>query len=168
MDALNQRLKLKIPLNWLERLYFFPILTGMLITLKHMFRKPYTVPYPEKLPPISPRFRGKHVLKRDELGRERCTACQLCELVCPSHCIHIVPEEVPPSRKHLHPEERYAKVFDIDLLRCIFCGLCEEACPKASIYLEGEFQMAGKTRQELLMHKEDLMEKTGTPIKYVH
>jgi NADH-quinone oxidoreductase subunit I len=168
MDKINQRLKLKVPLNLLERLYVFPIFTGMLITLKHFFHKPVTVSYPEQMPYIGPRFRGRHVLKRNEKGQERCTACQLCELVCPSHCITIKPEEVTESKKHLYPEERYAKKFDIDLLRCIFCGLCEEACPKASIFLEGDFQMAGKTREELILHKEDMMEKAGTPVKYVN
>jgi NADH-quinone oxidoreductase subunit I len=35
----------------------------------------------------------------------------------------------------LYREEKYAEIYEINMLRCIFCGLCEEACPKDAIYL---------------------------------
>jgi NADH-quinone oxidoreductase subunit I len=34
------------------------------------------------------------------------------------------------DEKHLYREEKYAEIYEINMLRCIFCGLCEEACPK--------------------------------------
>jgi NADH-quinone oxidoreductase subunit I len=40
-----------------------------------------------------------------------------------------------PDEKHLYREEKYASIYEINMLRCIFCGLCEEACPKDAIYL---------------------------------
>ena len=39
------------------------------------------------------------------------------------------------SEMHLYREEKYAEIYEINMLRCIFCGLCEEACPKEAIYL---------------------------------
>jgi NADH-quinone oxidoreductase subunit I len=35
----------------------------------------------------------------------------------------------------LYREEKYASIYEINMLRCIFCGLCEDACPKDAIYL---------------------------------
>ena len=43
--------------------------------------------------------------------------------------------ERKPDEKHLYREEKYASIYEINMLRCIFCGLCEEACPKDAIYL---------------------------------
>lgn len=39
--------------------------------------------YPFEKGPISPRFRGEHVLRRYPSGEERCIACKLCEAVSP-------------------------------------------------------------------------------------
>jgi len=61
----------------MERIYLPAIFKGMAITLKHFFRKKVTINYPEQTREFSKVYRGKHVLKRDEEGRERCTACGL-------------------------------------------------------------------------------------------
>jgi ferredoxin len=37
--------------------------------------------YPFEKGPLSPRFRGEHVLRRYPTGEERCIACKLCEAV---------------------------------------------------------------------------------------
>lgn len=34
------------------------------------------------------------------------------------------------GEENLYREEKYAAVYEINMLRCIFCGLCEEACPR--------------------------------------
>ncbi|HEY0092569.1 MAG TPA: 4Fe-4S binding protein, partial [Flavobacterium sp.] len=75
------------------------------------------------------------MLMRDDEGRERCTACGLCALSCPAEAITMVAEERKPDEKHLYREEKYASIYEINMLRCIFCGLCEEACPKEAIFL---------------------------------
>lgn len=123
-----------------------------------------TVEYPEVKKKYSSRFRGMHSMKRDEQGRERCTACFCCMWICPANAIHIEASEVTEDRQHLHPEDKYAKKFEIDLLRCIFCGLCEEACPKGAIYLDGGGEMAADNREDLFLTKERMMEKKGGPI----
>jgi formate hydrogenlyase subunit 6/NADH:ubiquinone oxidoreductase subunit I len=37
--------------------------------------------YPFEKGPLSPRFRGEHLLRRYPSGEERCIACKLCEAV---------------------------------------------------------------------------------------
>src|SRR5690606_29076250 len=118
-----------------ERLYLIQIAQGMWVTLKHLFKRKRTIKYPEQTRVFSPVYRGRHMLMRDEEGRERCTACGLCALSCPAEAITMVAAERKPEEKHLYREEKYASIYEINMLRCIFCGLCEEACPKQAIYL---------------------------------
>ena len=54
------------------------------MTLSAFFREPVTLMYPFEKGPLSPRFRGEHVLRRYPNGEERCIACKLCEAICPA------------------------------------------------------------------------------------
>jgi len=51
---------------------FSELARGLVTTLKHIFRKPVTVAYPEQRLALAPRFRGRHFLVKDEDGLERC------------------------------------------------------------------------------------------------
>ena len=135
-----------------ERLYF-PILTGMRTTFRHMFKKKITVQYPEVKRELRvENYRGVHRLNRDQDGRVACVACFMCETACPAHCIHIVSGESPwPDR------EKYPVQFDIDELRCIYCGMCEEACPVDAIELTPEYDQVARTREEMVYDKEKLL-----------
>lgn len=145
------------PMTWVERIYLWNIFKGMMITLKHFFRKKATIHYPEQRRPFSPVFRGLHILNRDEEGRERCTACGLCAVACPAEAITMEAAERLPSEAHLYREEKYAARYEINMLRCIFCGLCEEACPKDAIYLSETFAPANYQRKGFIYGKEDLL-----------
>jgi len=146
-------------MTFAESLYLPAVAKGLAITLKHFFKKKVTIQYPEVKRYLGPVFRGRHVVKRDEQGRERCTACGLCAVACPAEAISMVAEERKKGEEHLYREEKYAAVYEINMLRCIFCGLCEEACPKQAIYLRhDEFVPVFRSREQVIWGKDMLVE----------
>jgi len=149
-----------------ERIYLPAVLNGMAITLRHFFKKKVTISYPEQIREFSKVYRGQHVLKRDEQGRERCTACGLCAVACPAEAITMVAAERKPGEEHLYREEKYAKVYEINMLRCIFCGDCEEACPKEAIFLTDRIVEAKYKRMPFVYGK-DLLVEPADPHKRV-
>ncbi len=140
-----------------ERLYLPQILEGMKTTLRHLgkslFQRPITLQYPEEKRELRvENYRGVHRLNRDEKDRIACVACFMCSTACPAHCIHIEAGESPwPDR------EKYPVKFDLDELRCIYCGMCEEACPVDAIELTQQYDLVGRTREEMILDKEELL-----------
>lgn len=145
-------------LNWIEKLYLPAIIKGMMITFSHIFKKKATIRYPEQKRPIAEVYRGLHVLKRDEQGRENCTACGLCAVACPAEAITMIAAERKKGEEHLYREEKYAAMYEINMLRCIFCGLCEEACPKDAIYLTNRILPSNYARNTFIYGKDLLVE----------
>ncbi|MBM3329978.1 MAG: NADH-quinone oxidoreductase subunit I [Calditrichaeota bacterium] len=155
-----------------EQIYWIEVLKGVWITHLHFVRNMWghilhafgirtknppaeTFQYPEVRRPIDRRWRGRHRLTVKQNGAMRCTACMLCETICPCDCIHITPGESPDPHVEKFPER-----FDIDILRCCFCGLCAEACPVDAIRMDvHEFDLAGYTR-DIIYTKEFLLGQT--------
>jgi NADH-quinone oxidoreductase subunit I len=160
MESLSNRKKVvsNKEMTFMEKIYLPAILGGMWITFKHLFRKNNTTKYPEEVREFAPVYRGQHVLKRDEQGRENCTACGLCAVACPAEAITMVAEERRKGEENLYREEKYASSYEINMLRCIFCGLCEEACPKEAIFLTDRIVPSSFERDEFIFGKDKLVE----------
>lgn len=154
----RSKLVVKKEMTFLEKIYLPAILGGIVITLKHLFRRSSTVRYPEKTREISQVWRGQHVLKRDDKGAERCTACGLCAVACPAEAITMTAAERNKGEENLYREEKYASTYEINMLRCIFCGLCEEACPKEAIFLTDRILPTDYSRNEFIFGKDKLVE----------
>src|SRR6201986_2558494 len=146
------------PLTLAEKAYLPAILRGLSITMSHFFKKPVTIAYPEERREYSENFRGMHSLKRDENGKERCTACGLCALSCPAEAITMTGAERQKGEEHLYREEKYAAFYEIKMLRCIFCGLFRETCPKEAIYLDGPHVTSDYLRKDFIYGKDKLVE----------
>ena len=137
------------------------IAKGMIITGKEMFQPSIVENYPDGPGPLKgakfqERFRGMHVLQRDENGLEKCVACFLCAAACPANCIYIEAAD-NTAEKRISSSERYAKVYNIDYNRCIFCGYCVEACPTDAITHGHGFELASLNATGMVMRKEDML-----------
>jgi len=140
------------------------IAKGMSITFGEMFQPTTVENYPDGKGPLrgavfQERFRGMHVLQRDEDGLEKCVACFLCAAACPANCIYIEAAE-NSEEKRISSAERYAEVYNIDYSRCIFCGYCVEACPVDAITHGHGFELANYNATNLVYRKEQLLSIT--------
>jgi NADH-quinone oxidoreductase subunit I len=82
----------------------------------------------------------------------------LCAVACPAEAITMTAAERKKGEETLYREEKYAAVYEINMLRCIFCGLCEEACPKEAIFLTDEIVKTSYERKDFIYGKDKLVE----------
>ncbi len=134
----------------LKSYFLLELLKGLFLTGRVLFRKKFTVQYPEEKAPQGHRFRGLHALRRYPNGEERCIACKLCEAVCPALAITIESDAREDGT-------RRTTRYDIDLLKCIYCGFCEESCPVDAIVETRIYEYHGEKRGDLLMTKDMLL-----------
>ena len=136
---------------------FVILYKGFKVTFITMFKKPTTENYPAEPVHFQARYRGIHVLHRDENGLEKCVGCFLCAAACPANCIYIEAAENTDVNR-ISAGERYASVYNIDYSRCIFCGYCVEACPTDAITHGHGFELAPYNLNELIYRKEKLLQ----------
>ena len=122
------------------------IARGMVVTLKHLFRRPVTTQYPEERLTVSRRIRGNELI----WDKERCTGCATCAKSCPQGAIRIV---TSPGEENDYIVEE----FRVDSGYCIFCGLCVESCPYEALFMGYIYERARYRRRELVLSKEELL-----------
>ena len=134
---------------------FFDPVAGFGVTFRTMFRKTFTIDYPNGPRVTAPRFHGRHQLNRWPDGLEKCVGCELCPGLPGRRdlCRRGAEHRGGP----LLPGERYGRVYQINYLRCILCGLCIEACPTRALTMTNEFELADDTREKLIYEKSDLL-----------
>lgn len=91
-----------------------------------------TMGYPDSPAPALPDRHGG-ALKVD--ARKCADGCQLCVGVCPTKAI-----TRPPN-----------KPVALDLGRCLFCAACVEVCPPKAITQTGDYGMAARHREDLVL-----------------
>ncbi len=89
-----------------------------------------TLAFPDGEPALPDRFRG-----RPALDTAKCReGCRACVEACPTHAL---------SNDGSGPA--------LDLGRCLFCSDCVEACPEGALAYSGEYRMATRAREDLLL-----------------
>jgi len=122
------------------------LLKGMVVTLRQLFSKPCTIQYPEERLEWPERTRGRLVMPRDaETGKHRCTACLMCQRICPNGSIEIKVKSVAGNKREL---DDYLHHLD----RCTFCGLCVEVCPFDALRMSHEHELATLDKADLKRH----------------
>src|SRR5260370_36366815 len=132
------------------------IAKGMSVTFKEMLSPTITDEYPDAPPKFQERYRGVHVLQRDENGLEKSVACFLCSAACPADCIYIEAAENTDALR-ISGGERYAKGYNMAYNRCIFCGFCVEPCPTDAITHGHGFEIASFNTSTLVYRKEQML-----------
>ena len=103
----------------------------MLEILKRTFKTGIvTTQYPAKPNHTMPGFRGK-----PEMLADKCTYCGECVKACPPGVLSLLSG---------------GKALTLSCSGCIFCGRCEEICPHGAIRLTQEYEIASKTKDNLL------------------
>ncbi len=136
--------------QYIKTFLLWEILKGLMLTMRHLFSKKITVQYPEERIPMSPRFRGLHAQRRYANGEERCVACKLCEISCPSGAITI-------ESKVQRDGSRRTSKYEIDLFKCIFCGYCEDACPVDAIVMTSIIEYHMENQEGRIIDKNRLL-----------
>ena len=139
-------------LSWSERIYLPAILQGLRLTWKHIVGERATLQYPDEEKAFPRAYRGVHRLNKDENGRIKCVACEMCAAACPAHCITIQAREVDWDDR-----DKVPKIFEIDELKCIFCGYCVEACPEDAIHMTSHYRLISRNREDMIFGLDKLL-----------
>jgi len=142
----------------LRKVFLVDLFKGMAVTFRHQHPKEVvTEQYPLQRPDVAERFRGMPKLLKTEDGKDLCTACGACALVCPEKLIKVGSVRDPETKKKILTD------FDFDIGRCLFCGLCEEACPPECLDLTQTYEIGLYSREGTVLNRQQL--EDGVPRK---
>lgn len=127
------------------------LLTGMDITMGEYMTRKITEQYPEnrKTQHIAERHRGTLVMLHDQNGKNKCTACTLCEKACPNGTIKITSQMVTTADGK---KKKLLQDYQYNLGDCMFCQLCVNACNFGAIEFVNDFENATFSRNALVQH----------------
>ncbi len=100
-----------------------------------------TIRYPQVRVEVDELYRGK-----PEITFELCMGCGACANACPAEAITI--EDVGGRR-----------VWKVFYGRCIYCARCQEVCPLGAISLSREFELASRSRSDLIVEANLMLAK---------
>lgn len=142
------------------------IIKGMIVTIKHLFRKPITTQYPEEKLNVSRRIRGNTIA----WDKDKCRGCRICEQACPTSCFEITPvpnsgkneeetksEETDIKEENPVKKPKQALTIHYDGGLCIYCGLCVETCPFDALHMGYTYEKSSYKIEEQQLHEEDLL-----------
>ena len=112
-------------------------LVGMGITIKHIWKKPVTLQFPDERQVMPDRFRG--FVHNDTA---KCDGCLQCAKACPVDCIYIESEG--------KAKERFMTRYAIDYNKCIWCSMCTEVCHTGSITMSHDYDHSVYFRKSLV------------------
>jgi len=91
-----------------------------------------------------------------EIDPEKCTGCGKCIAPCPTDALTIADSK---------QEDR--RTLFLNYGDCIFCGLCEPACPYQAISFKGKFELARKTKKEMILDLQFNLTKCATDSEFI-
>lgn len=91
-----------------------------------------------------------------EIDPGKCTGCGKCVASCPTDALAVTDDKSKDVRS-----------FFLSYGDCIFCGLCEPVCPYEAISFKGKFELACKTKQELVLEFPFALSKCGKDPEFV-
>jgi formate hydrogenlyase subunit 6/NADH:ubiquinone oxidoreductase subunit I len=97
--------------------------------LRPLLRRPSTRAYPTQALEVPAVARGL-----PDLDAGRCDATAACVTACPTSAILVTDD-----------------AWQLDAGRCVFCGACVTACPTDAIQMSAQMELAGRSRQALLV-----------------
>ncbi len=100
------------------------------VLCERLRQKHRTVDFPKVHPPLSERFRGLPVVDAAKCS----SGCEACVAVCPVGAVFV---------------DRQGPI--IDMGRCLFCDACAHACPNGALRFGGDFHLAARRREDLLV-----------------
>jgi len=110
---------------------------GMRITIRHIYKKPVTLQYPDERQVMPERYRG--FVHND---MTKCDSCGICARLCPVDCIYIETEG--------KAKERMMTRYAIDYNKCIWCSMCTENCHTGSITMSHDYDHSVYDRRSLV------------------
>jgi formate hydrogenlyase subunit 6/NADH:ubiquinone oxidoreductase subunit I len=97
--------------------------------LRPLLRASLTRPYPRQRLQLPAAARGL-----PELHTGRCDATAACVTTCPTGAILVTDD-----------------AWQLDAGRCVFCAACVTACPQDAISMGVQMELAGRSREALLV-----------------